>query len=72
MGRFEQYCNSLAHTLEVNTLNENLVRKFKNIKKSKSIGYKIMDRIIQVHNPAVHALRESSWFIQKIKNVFDQ
>lgn len=72
MGRFEENCNLLAHTVEANTLNDNLLRKFKNIKKSKSIGYRIMDRVIQIYNPAVLAQRESSWFIQKIKNVFDQ
>jgi predicted transcriptional regulator len=72
MGRFEQNCNSLAHTVEVNTSNEKLLRKFQNIKKSKTIGYKIMDRVMQVSNPAVYALKESSWFVHKIKNLFDQ
>jgi predicted transcriptional regulator len=71
-GRFEKNCNSLAHTVEVNIANEKLIRKFKNIKKSKSIGYHIMDRVIQVYNPAVNVLKESSWFIHKIKNVFGQ
>jgi hypothetical protein len=72
MGRFDQNCNSLAHTVEVNTLNEKLVRKFKDIKKNKSLGYSIMQRVIETNNPAVFAFKTSSWFVQKIKNVFDQ
>lgn len=72
MGRFDQNCGSLAHTVEVNTLNEKLIRKFKNIKKSKSLGYSIMQRVVETNNPAVFAFKTSSWFVQKIKNVFDQ
>lgn len=72
MGRFNQNCNSLAHTVEVNTLNEKLIRKFKNIKKSKSLGYSIMQRVVETNNPAVFAFKTGSWFVQKIKNVFDQ
>lgn len=72
MGRFEQHCNSLAHTVEVNTLNEKLIRKFQDIKKSKSIGYNIMQRVVETNNPAIFAYKTSSWFVQKIKNVFDQ
>ena len=72
MGRFNQNCNSLAHTVEVNTLNEKLIRKFKNIKKSKSLGYSIMQRVVETNNTAVFAFKTGSWFVQIIKNVFDQ
>jgi hypothetical protein len=31
-----------------------------------------MQRVIETNNPAVFAFKTSSWFVQKIKNVFDQ
>lgn len=73
MGRFEQSCEKLATTFEVNTLNDKLVMKFIDIKKSKSLSYNIMDRVMQVTNPAMFVLKPAgTWAVNKIRTVFNQ
>jgi hypothetical protein len=72
MGKFEDSCKLLGQAIDVNTLNGQLVYKLKDIKRKKNISINIMDTALIASNPALLALKTSSWVVHKIKNVFVQ